>query len=129
MKTYEQLKGVAGKIVDSIQTNRINVAVFMTVTGRKTKAIELGTLVGMVSSACFERKIDTSIVELYLRNVHGFEYRGVTNMSNAMLDVYAVKVLQYCGDKVLNSGHFKKIEELAAQNMPADEAAKIILAM
>lgn len=128
MKTYEQLKGVAGKIVDNIQKNRMNEAIFTTVTGRKTKAIELGTLVGMVSSACFERKIDPSIIELYLRGVHGFEYRS-TRVSNAMLDAYAMKVLQYCGDKVLNSGHFKKIEELAAQNMPADEAAKIIVAM
>ncbi|AMM43599.1 hypothetical protein FDG95_gp392 [Pectobacterium phage vB_PcaM_CBB] len=129
MKTYEQLKGVAGKIVDNIQKNRINEAVFTTVTGRKTKAIELGTLVGMVSAACCERKIDTAILELYLRNVHGFEYRGVRNMSNAMLDAYAIKVLSHCGDKVLRSGHFKKIEELAAQNTPVDEAAKIILAM
>lgn len=129
MKTYEQLKGVAGKIVVNIENNRINEAVFTTVTGRKTKAIELGTLVGMVSGACFERKIDPAILELYLRGVHGFEYRGVRKVSNAMLDAYAIKVLSYCGNKVLNSGHFKKIEELAAQNMPVDEAAKIIVAM
>ena len=128
MKTYEQLKGVAGKIVDNIQKNRINEAVFTTVTGRKTKAIELGTLVGMVSAACFERQVDPSIIELYLRGVHGFEYRS-TRVSNAMLDAYAIKVLSYCGDKVLRSGHFKKIEELAAQNTPVDEAAKIIVAM
>lgn len=128
MKTYEQLKGVAGKIVDNIQKNRLNEAVFSTVTGRKTKAIEMGTLVGMVSAACFERKVEPAILELYLRNVHGFEYRS-TRMSNAMLDAYAVKVLSHCGDKVLRTGHFKKIEELAAQNTPVDEAAKIILAM
>lgn len=129
MKTYDQLKGIAGKIADNIQNNRMNEAVFSTVTGRKTKAIEMGTLVGMVTAAAFERKIDSFVIELYLRQVNGYEYRSTSKVSRGMLDAYCISVLRFVGNKVLTSGHFKKIEELAEQNMPADEAAKVILAM
>lgn len=128
MKSYEQLKGVAGNIVDKIQKERINEAVFSTITGRKSKAIELATLVGMVSVACFERKVDPVVIELYLRKVHDNESQ-TSRISNSMLDVYAIKVLSLCGDKILTTGHFKKIEELASQNIAYDEAAKIILEM
>lgn len=72
MKTFNQLKGIAGKIVDNIQNDRMNIAVFSTVTGRKTKALEMATLVGMVTAASFERKIQPEIVELYLRNVNSY---------------------------------------------------------
>ncbi len=73
MKTFNQLKGIAGKIVDNIQNDRMNIAVFSTVTGRKSKALEMATLVGMVTAAAFERKIQPEIVELYLRNVNEYE--------------------------------------------------------
>ncbi|EBS4516631.1 hypothetical protein DQT32_04380 [Salmonella enterica subsp. enterica serovar Braenderup] len=72
MKTFNQLKGIAGKIVDNIQNDRMNIAVFSTVTGRKTKALEMATLVGMVTAASFERKVQPEIVELYLRNVNSY---------------------------------------------------------
>ena len=73
MKTYNELKGIAGKIVDNIQKDRMNIAVFSTITGRKSKAIEMATLVGMVTAASFERKVQPEIIELYLRNVNAVE--------------------------------------------------------
>jgi hypothetical protein len=129
MKTFNQLKGIAGKIVDNIQKDRMNEAVFSTVTGRKTKALEMATLVGMVTAASFERKIDPAIIELYLNNVNGYEYRGTMRVSNGMLDVYAVKVIEFLDGMQLSSGHFKKIEECLVKGMPADEAAKVLKAM
>lgn len=71
MKSYNELKGIAGKITDNIQNKRMSEAVFVTITGRKSKATELATLVGMVSAACFERKVEPAIIELYLRNING----------------------------------------------------------
>lgn len=128
MKTYDQLKGIAGKITNNIELNRINEAVFTTITGRKTKAIELGTLMGMVVAACTERKIDPAIIELYLRHVNGYN-QSTRKISNSKLDAYCIQVLKHVGGKVLTSGHFKKIEELAEQDMPVPDAAKVILAM
>lgn len=129
MKTFNQLKGIAGRIVDCIQKDRMNEAVFITVTGRKTKALELGTLTGMVVAASFERKIQPEIIELYLCNVNAFDYRGIMRVSNGMLDAYAVKVMEFLDGLELSSGHFKKIEECLVKGMPADEAAKVLKAM
>lgn len=77
MKTFEQLKWKSGIIVDRLQKNQLNEAVFITVTCRKTKGLELGSLVGLVTAAGFERKIDPAIIELYLKNIHSYNYKPV----------------------------------------------------
>ncbi|AZU97970.1 hypothetical protein SEPL_395 [Salmonella phage SE_PL] len=69
-KTFEQLKWVAGQITDDLMYSRMNEAVLKTVFNRRTKSTEMATLCGLVCASAMERKINTEVIERYLRNVH-----------------------------------------------------------